>query len=231
MRALMLLCLTGGLVAAEGDTASDPAARCDALTSARKEIRVARSEFKRLARVEQSALKQARQVVFRETAQGRTMAPGFGAAADLLGAAAAEDKKLAKLCTEMAASYRAMAAALDRKASYLSADQRAKPPAKRADATFKQAHGMLTAAKRSGTGKDNAAAAWSIVRKGDPRYRALAKNMQTLGAALATAEGSQPTGSTKATLARVRQLTDLLQARFEGVATERPQPPPAPPPT
>ena len=231
MRALMLLCLTGGLVAAEDDTACGPAARCDALASARKEIRIARSEFKRLARVEQTALKQARRVVFGETPQGKAMAPGFGAAADLLEAAAAEDKKLAKLCSEMAASYRAMAAALDRKASYLSADQRAKPPAKRADATFKQAHGLLTAAKPSATGKDNVAAAWSMVCKGDPRHRALAKNMQTLGAALATAEGSQPTGSTKATLARVRQLTALLQLRFKGVATERPQPPPAPAPT
>ena len=69
------------------------------------------------------------------------------------------------------------------------------------------------------------------MRKGDPRYRALAKNMQVLGAALKAAEGTQPADAAKATLARVRQLADLLAARFEGVATERPKPPPAPAPT
>jgi len=226
MRALLLLCLAGGLVAADPETACDPASACDALAPARKEIRVARSEFKRLARVEQTALKQARQVVFLGTARGKAMAPGFGATADLLEVAAKQDKDLAKLCTEMAASFRAMAAALDKQAGYLTPEQRAQAPEKRADATFKQAHGMLTAAKPST--REDAAAAWSIVRRGDPRYRALAKNMKVLRAALATAEGSP---EAKAHLARVRQLTDLLQARFLGVATERPQPPPAPPPT
>ena len=229
MRTLLLLCLAGGLVAADPETARDPASACDALAPARKEIRAARSEFKRLARVEQTALEQARQVVFLGTARGKAMAPGFGATADLLEVAAKQDKDLTKLCTEMAASFRAMAAALDKQAGHLTPEQREQAPAKRADATFKQAHGMLTAAKPST--KEDAAAAWSIVRKGDPRYRALAKNMLVIGTALETAEGSQPTGAVKATLARVRQLTDLLQARFEGVATERPQPPPAPPPT
>jgi hypothetical protein len=231
MRALLLLCLAGGLVAAAPETADDPAASCDALAPARKEIRFARAEFKRLARVEQTALKQARQVVFSKTQRGRAMAPGFSATADLLEVAAKQDKSLARLCTEMAASFRAMAAALDKQASYLTPDHRAMPPVKRAEATFKAAHGMLAAAAKSAADEDDAAKAWSIVRKGDPRYRALAKNMQVLGTALETAERSQPTGSVKATLAQVRQLTDLLSARFEGVATERPKPPPAPAPT
>lgn len=226
MRALLLLCLAGGPVAAADEAACDPKTTCDALAPARKEIRFARAEFRRLARVEQTALQEARQIAFLKTARGQAMAPGFGAAADLLEAAAAKDKKLARLCTEMAASFRAMAAAVDRKASYLTPEQRAQPPAKRADATFKRAHGMLAGAKPSADEK--AAAAWRLVRKGDPRHRALAKNMQVLGAALKTAEGST---AAKTQLARVRQLTDLLQAQFEGVATERPKPPPAPAPT
>jgi len=230
MRTLTLLCVVGGLVAVADDTTCDPAARCEDLVSARKEIRFARSDFKRLARVEQTALEQARQVVFSKTARGKAMAPGFGAAADQLESAAAADKGLARLCTEMAASFRAMAAAVDKRASYLTPEQRAKPPAKRADATFQQASGMLTAAAKSGVAKDDVARAWSLVRKGDPRYRALAKNMQVLGAALAAAEGSAA-GAVKPTLARVRQLTELLKARFVGVATERPKPPPAPAPT
>jgi hypothetical protein len=228
MRALVLLCLVG--VAAGDPTTGDPKASCEALTSARKEIRRARVEFRRLARVEQTALTQARKVVFREAARGKAMAPAFGAAADLLEAAAAQDKKLARLCTEMAASYRTMSAALDKGESYLTAEQRAKAPAKRAEATFKQAHGKLTAAEKAEVGKGEASA-WSLVRKGDPRYRALASNMKVLGAAFLIAEGMQPNASAKATLARVRQLNDLLKARFAGVATERPKPPPAAAPT
>ncbi|MHC5040740.1 MAG: hypothetical protein ACYTGI_00015 [Planctomycetota bacterium] len=231
MRALMLLCLAGGLVVAAPDTPTDPAATCDTLAPARKEIRLARFEFKRLARVEQTALRQAREVVFSKTERGKALAPGFGAAADLLEVASKQDKDLEKLCTEMAASFRAMAAALDKKAGYLTPEQQAQPPAKRADATFKTAHGMLTAAAKSKAPEDDVARARALVRKGDPRHRALAKNMQVLGVALKAAEGSQPTDAVKATLARVRQLTDLLAAQFAGVATERPKPPPAPAPT
>lgn len=231
MRALMLLCLAGGLVAAAPETESDPVASRDALKPARKEIRFARAEFKRLARVEQAALKDARKVMFSKSVRGKALAPGCGAAADLLEVASKQDNELATLCTEMAASFRAMAGALDRKSSYLTPAQQALPPAKRADATFKFAHGMLTSAAKSPAAKDDVARAWALVRKGDPRHRALAKNMQVLGVALKTAEGSQPSEAAKATLARVRQLVDLLAAQFEGVATERPKPPPAPAPT
>lgn len=225
---LMLLCLAGGLVVAAPETATDPAASRDALEPARKEIRYVRAEFRRLARVEQTALKQARQIAFGKTARGKALAPGFGAAADLLEVAATQDKHLRKLCAEMAASFRAMAGALDRKASYLTPERRAQPPAKRADATFRAAHGKLTAAAKSKPDGENAARAWALVRKGDPRHRVLAKNMQVLGIALEAAEGAQPSDAAKATLARVRQLADLLAAQFDGVATERPKPPPAP---
>jgi hypothetical protein len=231
MRSVILLCLAGGLALAAPDAPRDPGASCDALKPARKQIRFARAEFKRLARVEQTALQDARRVVFSKTARGTALAPGFGAAADLLEAAAKQHKGLEKLCTEMAASFRAMAAALDEKAGYLTPEQRTQPPAKRADATFLAAHGKLTAASKSKAAEDEVARAWALVRKGDPRHRALAKNMQVLGVALQTAEGSPSTEAAKATLARVRQLVDLLAASFEGVATERPEPPPAPAPT
>ena len=224
-------CETGGCAPQCGPEAAekiDCEALCTELKSARRDIAVARGEFKRLARLEQRALKAARKDVFKQSPQGQAMAPALSAAADLLEAtgAAEKDTKVSALCSQMAASYRAMARALDKKDEHLAKTLRARKPAERAGETYKRALALL---QEPATERPETAASWRMIKQGDPRYRAFARNMKLLQASLAAMAVASPKGAV--CVDGVKKLEGFLQVHFAGVATERPQPPPAPAPT
>lgn len=201
MRRLLAFALL--LSPAAANDVADPA---ESLATAREELKLARGEFKKLARVEKDALKDARLTVA-ATAKGRALAPALLAAAELLEGARGDAGNAADLLAQMALSYRAMAEELDRKAA---------PEAKaRVAALLEEA-----AAEKDG---DEAKAAWRLVKRGDPRYRALACNMKELNAAVASL--GERDGALGTALAGVAKLDKALAPYFEGVETARPEPP------
>jgi len=225
-RLLPLLLLACGLAAA-GEQAPAPAPAEDpapALAKAREDLTVARTEFKRLARVEQAAIRDAR-ATLEKTKRGAALAPAFSAAADVLEAAAAEDGAWSRLCRDMAESYRALARELDAKERYLDADLRARKAAERAADTASRALALLAAGAQEEQGEE-VAAAWRIVRAGDPRFASLARNHAALAGAFATLAERK---CESAAVDRARKLHESLAPYFEGVDTERPPPPPAMP--
>jgi hypothetical protein len=177
----------------------------DALAKAREEIPLSRGDFKKLARVERDAIRDARGTVA-ATAKGRALAPAFAAAADALEGVRGQDKELSDTLGEIAQSYREMAAELDKEIA---------PEAKR------KVGDLLKAAEEEKETLE-AKAAWSIVKRGDPRYRALACNMKALGEAL-SALGERE-GDVGAAIATVGKLHKALEPMFQGVKTERPEP-------
>jgi hypothetical protein len=201
MRRLLAFALLLSPVVA--NEANDPA---ESLATAREELKFARGEWKRLARVEKDALKDARSTVA-TTAKGRALAPALLAAADLLEGARGDAGDDADLLAQMALSYRAMAEEIDRKVA---------PEAKA------RAAAML---EEGATEKetDEAKAAWRLVKRGDPRYRALACNMKELNAALASLGDRD--GALGTALADVAKFNKALAPCFEGVETARPEPP------
>jgi hypothetical protein len=206
MRRLLALSLLLAPVAAEMD---DPSA---SLATARDELKLARGEFKKLPQFEKDALRDARKTVA-ATARGRALAPAFAAAADLLEGARGEAKDDADLVAQMALSYRAMAVELDK-------------------AVAPEAAARATALLEEGAAEketDEAKAAWRLVRRGDPRYRALALNMLKLGEALSSL--AERDGALGAAVGRVAKLHKALEPCFEGVETARPEPPEAECPT
>jgi hypothetical protein len=184
----------------------------EALAEAREEIKLARGDFKKLARVERDAIRDARAAVT-ATAKGRALAPSLAAAADALEGVRGQAGDLADALGGMALSYRAMAEELEKEIA---------PEAKA---------GALELLKAAAEEKDapDTKAAWRIVKRGDPRYRALACNMKALGAALAAL--GERDGEVGKALAAVTRLHKGLAPLFEGVETERPKPPEADCPT
>jgi len=184
----------------------------DALAKAREEIPLARADFKKLARVERDAIRDARGTVA-ATAKGRALAPAFAAAADALEGVRGQAKDLSDTLGEIAQSYREMADSLDKEIA---------PEAK-------EKAGELLKAADEEKETPEAKAAWGIVKSGDPRYRALACNMKALGEAL-TALGERE-GEVGAAIATVTKLHKALAPMFLGVKTERPKPMEVPCPT
>lgn len=197
MRRLLAFALLLSPVAA--DEAYDPA---ESLAAAREELKSARGEWKKLAQVEKDALREARKTVL-ATAKGRALAPALLAAADLLEGAAGDEA----VVSQMALSYRAMAEEIDRKVA---------PEAKARAAAL-----LEEGATEKET--DEAKAAWRLVKRGDPRYRALAVNMKELNTALASL--GERDGALGTALAGVAKLNKALAPCFEGVETARPEPP------
>jgi len=205
MRPILVLALLLSPVAAASDAT-------EALSTAREDLMLARGDFKKLARVEKDAIRDARTAVA-TTARGRALAPTFAVAADTLEGVRGQAKEDADLLGQMAESYRAMAAELDKEIA---------PEAKANLAKLLEE----AAAEKDETG---AKRAWRLVKRGDPRYRALARNMKELNAALASLEESDgPVGDA---LVKVRKLNEALAPLFEGVETARPEPPAAACPT
>ena len=256
-KTLFALLLGAGLAAAQDcDTAdcrvSDvptPMAKSDAdtlhngLSSARADLRIQRTEFKRLARVEQTVLREARAKVYKDCPNGRSLARTYGAAADLMEAAASQAKGnevLAKMCADMATSYRAVAKTIDRRESYLGDELRGKEPAVRAAATFRATLKVLDAAAKEAATWDAAkqaevASCWTVVKKGDPQFRAFARNMKALNGAWKAVDGATagdgiPAGLSQS-LAKTRKLMGLLAPLFNGVKAERAAPEPSVAPT
>ncbi|HEX5136986.1 MAG TPA: hypothetical protein VFY93_08450 [Planctomycetota bacterium] len=176
-----------------------------ALAKAREEIPLSRGDFRRLARVERDAIRDARGTVA-ATARGRALAPALAAAADALEGVRGQARELSDTLGEMARSYREMAAEFDKEIA---------PEAKR------RAGDLLKAADEEKETPE-AKAAWKIVKRGDPRYRALACNMKALGEALAAL--GEREGEVGAAIATAARLHKALAPMFEGVETERPAP-------
>jgi hypothetical protein len=180
----------------------------ETLAKAREEIDLARGDFKKLARVERDVMREAR-VAVAATAKGRSLAPSFAAAADALEGVRGQAGELETALAEMAKSFRAMAAELEKEIA---------PEAKA------KAEELLAAAAEE-KDEDAAKRAWRIVKRGDPRYRALAANMKALGEAMK--ELGEPEGDVGKATAKVGKLMKGLAPMFEGVETERPKPPEA----
>lgn len=178
----------------------------EALAEAREDIDVARGDFKKLARLERDAMRDARNAVA-ATAKGRALAPSFAAAADALEGVRGQAGDVEDPLAAMAKSFRAMALELEKEI---------------APETKAKAEELLKAAAEE-KDEGEAAAAWRIVKRGDPRYRALALNMKVLGEALAAL--GERDGEVKKALARVAKLHKGLAPLFEGVETARPEPP------
>jgi hypothetical protein len=201
MRFLLLLALLLAPAVAE-ETLVD----IEALAEAREEIKLSRSDFKKLARVERDALREAR-VLVATTAKGRALAPAFTAAAEELEGVRGQAQELSDVLGQMAQSYRAMAAELDKEVA--------------PEATAKAVELLKAAAEEKAAAE--AKASWRIVKRGDPRYRALACNMKALGDALAAL--GERDGDVGKALAKVAKLHKALAPMFEGVETARPEPP------
>lgn len=231
-RALVLLAI---LIPSAGDDAAplstDPAVAAHVLATARKELKDARDGFKTLSPDGRDLLKGARDAVA-PTARWRALAPAFGAAADLLESAAAGSGASAELCAHMAKSFRAMAGELDKDASYLTGEQARLAPAERASATFAAAEKLLAAAE-GGEPEEIGTAAWDLMKRKDPRYRALALNMKTLARGFAALGGMEHEEKAGKAIADAAKLEEALERYFKGVRTslgEEPEPEPEPKP-
>jgi len=211
--------------------ASNPAIAAHVLCTARKDIKDARGDFKSMSPGDRAVVGDARKTVMR-TADWRALVPALGAAADLLegvGAAKGDD---ADLCAYMARNYRAMAEDLDKDETYLSDDLRKQAPGERAKATCAEAEKLLAARADVAPDKD-AASAWDVIRRNDPRWSAFALNFKVLARGYATlAEGKHTEELTEA-VANAGKLHKEIETYFKGVKTKRddhdePEPQPEP---
>lgn len=219
-RAFLPLALLLPLAAGEdlSPLPSDPSAAAHVLSTSRKMIVTSRAAFKVLSPDERGVIKRARDAVA-ETPKGRVLAPAFGAAADLLERASAEAKgEAADLLASMAKTYRAMAEELDKDASYLSDELKARAPAERADSTLAAVEALLAGASE---GKPESVA-WDRLKRLDPRYHALAFNMRTVARGYATLGEEKHGEKLAATIATARKLHASLEPYFEGVLETRP---------
>jgi len=191
------------LCPAAADETADAVA---ALSTAREQLGLSRGEFKKLPRVEKDALRDARSTVA-GTAKGRALAPALLAAADLLEGARGDAGEDAGLVTQMALSYRAMADELDKK---VAPEARERAAELLEDASAEKETPEVTTA-------------WRLVKRGDPRYRALAVNMKLLGESLSSL--AKRSGALGDAIAKASKLHAALEPYFEGVETERPEPP------
>jgi hypothetical protein len=198
MRRIVALALLLAPLAAEEEM--------DTLPKAREEFAFANGQFRKLPRIERDAIRDARETVA-GTAKGRALAPAFLAAADALEAVRKDAGDLSGLLGQMALSYRAMADELDKAVAL---EMKAKVAALLKEAADEK-------------GDEDTNRAWRIVKKGDPRYRAIACNMKAIGEALATLDEQK--GEVGQALAKVKGLHKALEPMFDGVETARPEPP------
>lgn len=218
-RAFLPLALLLPLAAGEDlpSLPSDPSTAAHVLSTARKELVTSRGAFKVLSPDERGVIKRARNAVA-ETPKGRVLAPGFGAAADLLERASAEAKGgEADLLACMAKTYRAMAEELDKDATYLTDEQKGQAPAERADSTLAAVEALLAGAAE---GKPESLS-WDRLKRLDPRYRALAVNMRTVARGYVTLGKKDRDEKLAATIASATKLHGALEPYFEGVPDTR----------
>ncbi len=233
-RALVLLALLLPPAAAKDDSAplsSDPSVAAHVLATARKELKASRDAFKAISPDERGVIKSARDTVA-PTARWRALAPSFGAAADLLEGAGAGTLPSADLCMHMAKSFRAMAAELDKDASYLTEEQAGLAPAERAPATFAAAEALLAEGAALEL-EEIGTAAWDLMKRNDPRYRALALNMRTLARGFVTLREMEQEEKAGKAIADAARLEEALKPWFAGVKASRaeePEPEPEPKP-
>lgn len=230
MRTLALVALLLVPATGEDETAplpSEPAVAAHVLASARKDLKVSRDDLKLMSADERGVVKRARDGVA-ETATWKGLGTAFGAAADLLERAGEGEGKDAELCLHMARSYRAMAEEIDKDASYLTDAQRELAPAERADSTFAAAEERLAAA--AGEPAETAAEAWGVMRRTDPRCRALALNAKTLGRGFVTLGQEEHEKRPGEAIAKAAKIQEAIEPVFAGVRTTRDEPEPAPAP-
>ena len=231
-RALALLALLLPCMAGEDDRAplsTNPSVAAHVLSTARKDLKGSRDAFKALSPDERGVVKGARDTVA-PTAKWRALAPSFGAAADLLDAAGAGTGASAELCVHMAKSFRAMAEELDKDASYLTEEQQGAEPAKRAAETFAAAEKLLAEAAAAEL-EEIGTAAWELMERADPRYRAVAFNVKTLARGFATLGEMEHDEEALRAIANAAKLQAAIEPYFEGVkATRREEPEPEPEP-
>ncbi|MCK6460638.1 MAG: hypothetical protein L6Q95_12190 [Planctomycetes bacterium] len=230
---LLLLAILIRAVAAEdavAPLADNPAIAAHVLSTARKDLKEARGDFKHMPPGDRAVVDDARKIIMR-TADWRALVPALGAAADLLERAGTGTGDMPDLCAHMARSYRAMAHDLDDAETYLADETRKQAPGDRADATFAAAEKMLAA--RAGVATDEeAVAAWQVVRRNDPRWRAFALNFKTLARGYATLAGKEHEEKAGKAIADAEKLHKALEPYFKGVRTkkdaEEPEPEPEP---
>lgn len=233
-RALALLALLLPCTAGEDDRSplsTDPSVAAHVLSTARKDLKGSRDAFKALSPDERGVVKGARDTVA-PTAKWRALAPSFGAAADLLDAAGAGTGAGADLCVHMAKSFRAIANELDKDASYLTEEQRDTEPGKRAAETFAAAEKLLAEAAVAEL-EEIGTAAWALMKRADPRYRAIAFNVNTLARGFATLREMKHDEEAGGAIANAAKLQAALAPYFEGVRAardEEPVPTPEPEP-
>jgi hypothetical protein len=233
-RALFLLAILLAPALGESDTAplaADPAIAAHVLSSARKDLKVSRDDLRTLSPDERGVVKRSRDAVA-ETPKWKALAPAFGAAADLLERAGQGEGETAELCIYMAKTYRAMADEIDKDASYLTDEQKELAPAERAEATFAAAEALFAAANAAEAEAEEAATeAWGVMKRVDPRCRALALNAKTLGRAFATLSEKEHEAKPGEAISKAAKLQEEIEPVFEGVRTSREAPEPAPAPT
>jgi hypothetical protein len=232
-RGVVLLALL--LVPASGEAdvtglPADPAIAAHVLSSARKDLKVARDDLKALSGDERIVVRKSRDAVA-ETAMWKALAPACGAAADLLERAGEGDGATQELCVYMAKSYRAMAEELDKDASYLTDEQKEQAPAERADATLAAAQPLLDAAAAA-LAEETTTEAWGVAKRTDPRCRALALNVKTLGRGFVTLAEKEHEKKPGEAIAKAAKIQEAIEPIFAGVRTTRDaaEPEPAPPP-
>ena len=233
MRALAFVALLLVPAAGEGETTplpSDPAVAAHVLSSSRKDLKVSRDDLKLLSADERGVVRKARDGVA-ETATWKALAPALGAAADLLERAGEGTGADAELCVYMAKSYRAMAEEIDKDASYLTDEQKEIAPAERADATLAAAEEKLAAVTPEVEAEETATQAWGIMKRADPRCRALALNAKTLGRGFVTLGEKEHEKRPGEAIAKAAKLQERIEPLFAGVRTSRAEPEPAPAPT
>ena len=229
-RAAVLLALLLRSAAGEDDRAplsTNPSVAAHVLTTARKDLKASRGAFKALSPDERGVVKGARDTVA-PTAKWRALAPSFGAAADLLDAAGAGAGASAELCVQMAKSFRAMADELDKDASYLTEEQRGAEPGKRAATTFAAAQKLLAEAEAAEL-EEVATAAWDLMKRSDPRYRAIAFNLKTLARGFASLGEMEHDEEALRAIANAAKLRAAIEPCFEGVKATRSEEPKAKP--
>jgi hypothetical protein len=232
-RPLLLLAILAPIAATEDAAtplASNPAIAAHVLSTARKDIKDARGDFKEMPPGDRAVVDDARKVIMR-TADWRALAPALGAAADLLEGAGAAKGDDADLCAYMARSYRAMAEDLDKGESYLPDELKEQTPGERAATTFADAEKLL-AARADVAPDEGAAHAWQVIRRNDPRWSAFALNFKTLARGYATLAEGKHSEELTAAVANARKLHEELATYFKGVKTKRdddePEPEPEP---
>jgi hypothetical protein len=230
---LLLLAILVRAVAAEDAVtplADNPAIAAHVLSTARKDVKEARGDFKHMPPGDRAVVDDARKIIMR-TADWRALVPALGAAADLLERAGAGEGDMPDLCAHMARNYRMMAQELDDAETYLGDETRKQAPGERADTTFAAAEKLLAARADVATDEE-AVAAWQVVRRNDPRWRAFALNFKTLARGYATLAGKEHEEKAGKAIADAEKLHKALEPYFKGVRTKRdadePEPEPEP---